>query len=120
MTTRWLSEGVREGSDPSDRYASPRDVLRDHSLSEAERRSVLQRWALDAYLIERALPKGDAVRRPSRLDEVIDALIDLDEPEIRLKRSMRGAYAIQRASERSGSTPAGSALSKWPSERPST
>jgi hypothetical protein len=76
-------EGVQKGNDPSDRYASPRDVLRDHSLSEAERRSVLQRWALDAFLIELALPKGDAVPRPSRLDEVIDALIDLDEPEIR-------------------------------------
>jgi ETC complex I subunit conserved region len=74
---------VQEGNDPSGRYASPRDVLRDRSLSEDERRSVLQRWALDAYLIELALSKGDAAPGASRLDEVIDALIDLEEPEIR-------------------------------------
>jgi hypothetical protein len=71
---------VQEGNDPSGRYASPRDVLRDRSLSEDERRSVLQRWAPDAYLIELALSKGDAAPGASRLDEVIDALIDLEEP----------------------------------------
>lgn len=61
------------------RYTSPRDVLDDSALSEAERRNVLRRWAMDAYLIECSLSRGEAVPHPSRLDEVVDALIDLDE-----------------------------------------
>ena len=63
-------------------YAAPKEVVRDRVLSEAEKRDVLRRWALDAYLIESASSKGDAEPRPSHLDEVIDALIDLDEPEV--------------------------------------
>jgi NADH dehydrogenase ubiquinone Fe-S protein 4 len=64
------------------RYVNPKDVLRDPSLSKAEKRDVLRCWALDAYLIE-STSKGDAVLRHSRLDDAIDALIDLDEPEFR-------------------------------------
>jgi len=37
--------------------------------------------ALDAYLIELALFKGEPQSEPSRLDEVIDALFDLDETQ---------------------------------------
>src|SRR5712675_585641 len=55
------------------------DVLDDHDLSPAQKRDVLRRWALDAYLIELALFKGEPQSEPSRLDEVIDALFDLDE-----------------------------------------
>lgn len=61
------------------RYASPQDVLGDAKLSEAEKRDVLRRWALDAYLGECSLSRGEAVPHPSQLDEVVDALIDLDE-----------------------------------------
>jgi hypothetical protein len=61
------------------RYASPQDVMGDPTLSEAEKRDVLRRWALDAYLIECSLSRGETVPHPSRLDEVVDALIDLDE-----------------------------------------
>jgi hypothetical protein len=52
-------------------------VLDDHDLSPAQKRDVLPRWALDAYLIELALFKGEPQSEPSRLDEVIDALFDL-------------------------------------------
>ena len=37
--------------------------------------------ALDAYPIELALFKGEPQSEPSRLDEVIDALFDLDETQ---------------------------------------
>jgi hypothetical protein len=80
---RGIRKEVQLGNDPSARYAAPRDVLRDPALSEVEKRNVLQRWAFDAYLIELALSKGHDAPHPSRLDDVIDALIDLDEPEIR-------------------------------------
>ncbi len=68
---------------PSVRYATPGDVLRDPALSEFEKRNVLCRWALDAYRSEVTCSKRHDIARPSNLDEVIDALIDLDEPEIR-------------------------------------
>jgi hypothetical protein len=72
------------GNDPpSIHYAAPKEVLRDPALSEAEKGDVLRRWALDAYLIESASSKGNPEPRPSHLDEVIDARIDLDEPELR-------------------------------------
>jgi ETC complex I subunit conserved region len=80
---RGIRKEAQEANDPSARYAAPRDVLRDPALSEVEKRNVLQRWAFDAYLIELALSKGHDVPHPSRLDEVIDALIDLDEAEVR-------------------------------------
>jgi hypothetical protein len=66
---------------PAAYYASPQDVLDDHDLSPAQKRDVLRRWALDAYLIELALFKGEPQSEPSRLDEVIDALFDLDETQ---------------------------------------
>jgi hypothetical protein len=66
---------------PAAYYASPQDVLDDHDLSPAQKRDVLRRWALDAYLIELALFRGEPQSEPSRLDEVIYALFDLDETQ---------------------------------------
>lgn len=66
---------------PAAYYASPQDVLDDHDLSPAQKRDVLRRWALDAYLIELALFKGESQSEPSHLDEVIDALFDVDETQ---------------------------------------
>jgi hypothetical protein len=83
---------------PSVRYAAPREVLRDPSLSEAEKRNVLRSWALDAYLIESTATDG-AVSRPSRLDDVIDALIDLDEHELRHLET-RSSRSFERGSSK--------------------
>jgi hypothetical protein len=90
---------VQAGNDPSTRYAAPQDVLRDVTLSEAKKRDVLRRWALNAYLVELAISLDDPVSIPSRLDELIDALIDVDETELR--QLGRSAYAgKQYSSER--------------------
>jgi hypothetical protein len=81
--TNKIRKHAQAGKDaPSVRYAAPQEVLRDPALSQTEKRDVLRRWARDAYLIE-STSKDSAVLRASRLDEVIDALIDLDEPELR-------------------------------------
>ena len=72
-------QSVQSANDPSTQYAAPQDVLRDPALSQSEKRDVLRRWALDAYLIESA--QGDAT--PSHLDKLIDALIALDDTELR-------------------------------------
>jgi hypothetical protein len=64
------------------RRVAPQEVLRDPTLSQFEKRDVLGRRALEAYRSELALSKGDPVPHQSRLTEVIDALIDLDQPEL--------------------------------------
>jgi hypothetical protein len=92
-----IRNGAQPGNDPAKRYPVPRDVLCNPVLSQSEKHDVLRRWALDAYLIESGLSKGDAVPGPSRLDEVIDALIDLDEPELR--------RIVDRASRLTGLSP---------------
>jgi hypothetical protein len=54
------SDVVCQGAQPGGHHAKPQEVLRDPSLSLAEKRDVLRRWALDAYLIELSLSKGEA------------------------------------------------------------
>lgn len=75
-----MRQGFEPGADPAARYADPQDVLRDPDLGQAEKRKLLHRWALDAYLLELAYSKGRPQSEASRLQEVIDALIDLDQP----------------------------------------
>jgi hypothetical protein len=50
-----------------------RTVVRQSKLAHEQKREILRRWALDAYRTART--------DFSRLNKVIDALIDLDEPE---------------------------------------
>jgi hypothetical protein len=75
-----MRQGFGPGIDPAARYADPQDVLRDPDLRQAEKREMLHRWALDAYLLDLAYSKGEPQSQASRLQEVIDALIDLDQP----------------------------------------
>ena len=75
-------QGPPGGSNPSLRYASPREVLRDVDLSLAAKRDVLHRWAFD--LVEEVLSKPHNELRERLLDATIDALLDLDEKISRL------------------------------------
>jgi hypothetical protein len=68
------------GYDASPGYASPQEVLRDAGLSLAAKRDVLHRWAVD--LVRERMMKPDDEARTSLLDAVIDALLDLNEPDI--------------------------------------
>jgi hypothetical protein len=74
-----IRQGSGPGADPAARYADPQDVLRDPSLDQARKRDLLHRWAIDAYLLDLA-SNGAAGAEASRLQDVIDALIDLDGP----------------------------------------
>jgi hypothetical protein len=74
--------GFGPGIDPTEIYANPHDVLQDSKLSPSRKRDVLRRWALDAYQIEIEHSKGRSLAEPSKLQEVIDALLDLEEPQI--------------------------------------
>lgn len=75
-----IRQGFGPGTDPAVRYADPQDVLRDPDLASAEKRELLHRWALDAYLLDLAYSMGEPQSEKSRLQEVIDALINLDQP----------------------------------------
>jgi hypothetical protein len=70
-----VDQGVTPAAVPAD--MDPRHVLRDPTLSAAEKRDLLHGWAFDAYgELARAKTKPASA---SRLPEVIDALIDLDQ-----------------------------------------
>jgi NADH dehydrogenase ubiquinone Fe-S protein 4 len=77
-----VRHGLGPGLDPAASYADPQQVLLDSNLSPTRKRDILRRWALDAYQIEAEHSKGNLLTRPSHLQEVIDALLDLDEPQI--------------------------------------
>jgi len=59
-------------------YANPNEILRNPKLSTQQKRELLCQWAFDAYRMEVTATGGKPPDEPSRLDEVIDALIDLD------------------------------------------
>jgi hypothetical protein len=55
-----------------------RKVSSDPRLGNEEKRDLLRRWALDAYLLDLAFSSGASGADVSRLQEVIDALTDLE------------------------------------------
>jgi hypothetical protein len=59
-------------------YANPDEILKSPKLSTQQKRELLCKWAFDAYRVEVTATGGIPPCSPPRLDEVIDALIDLD------------------------------------------
>lgn len=71
--------GSQSDEDPASLYASPADVVRDEALSHRQKNDLLRRWALKACTIEQSAAATGATA--SRIDDVIDALLDLEEAE---------------------------------------
>jgi hypothetical protein len=59
-------------------YANPNEILKSPKLSRQQKRELLCKWAFDAYRVEVTEAGGIPPCSPSRLDEVIDALVELD------------------------------------------
>ena len=87
---------------PARHFRHPRDVVRDATLTTAEKRAILSSWASDACAIESmpALRQIPASGRVVKFDEVIDALQELDgkagdigmeEPQRRYRGPGRGS-----------------------------
>ena len=87
---------------PARHFRHPRDVVRDATLTTAEKRAILSSWASDACAIESmpALRQIPASGRVVKFDEVIDALQELDgkagdigmeEPQRRYRGPDRGS-----------------------------
>jgi hypothetical protein len=62
---------------PAAVFLSPAAVLRDPSLTRANKREILKRWALDEQLIELAQYEGMGEGPASRLHEVKLALLQI-------------------------------------------
>jgi hypothetical protein len=73
-----IREGFAPGADPAALYADPQDILQNSHLNSEQKRDLLRRWALDAYLLDLEFSGASSNDQASRLQEVIDALIDLD------------------------------------------
>jgi hypothetical protein len=76
-------DGAASRNDPpgTQRWASPMGVVRDRTLSLDAKRSILMNWAWTEYLIDQATNEGmPENHRPSRLDEVEQALLALERP----------------------------------------
>jgi hypothetical protein len=65
---------------PGTIFDHPRDVLAHPSLTPAEKRAILASWASDASAIAScpALRAPDGLKAPVTIDEILEALCDLD------------------------------------------
>ena len=59
-------------------YANPSEILKSPKLSRQQKRELLCKWAFDVYRVEVTATGGIPPCSLSRLDEIIDALIELD------------------------------------------
>lgn len=74
-------DGAATRNDPPgpESWSSPMDVVTDSTLSLQAKRSILMNWAWTEYLIDQATNEGMPENaRPSRLDEVDQALLALE------------------------------------------
>ena len=103
--TKPFDLGLDDLLDPASAFDHPLDVVEDPDLTTNEKRAILAAWASDACALEampalRRSPKG---RRPVPIDEIFDALKELDRRPMD-RRSMRlvRRSEIERYRHRSG------------------
>jgi hypothetical protein len=68
--------------DPAALFVDPEEIVKHPSLSFDKKRELLHRWALEAYRVEVVAAETPRPYERSRLDEVIDALIALEEAPV--------------------------------------
>jgi len=90
---------------PAQAFEHPRQVLADPDLTLNEKRAILASWASDACAVEAApaLRCAPGAHRPVSVDEILEALRDLDRQAqtagaeaSRLRRRMRGTAGLLR------------------------
>lgn len=65
-------------TDPVAFFDQPSDVLNAEDLTNSEKISVLKRWEIDARSLQRATDEGMSGGTRPPLDEINDALAELD------------------------------------------
>ncbi|SEL81035.1 hypothetical protein SAMN04515666_105393 [Bosea lupini] len=80
---------------PSRFYEHPRDILRDISLPNTEKRAILSSWASDACAVDScpALRHPPFASHPIGFDDVMDALALLDRGESGRRFDRASRYA---------------------------
>jgi len=75
---------MQDALHPGRTYERPSDVLKDPSLSLAERRAILSAWASNACAVESApaLRQPPFAKHPVTFNEIMDALVKLDRREM--------------------------------------
>ena len=68
--------------DPAAFFADPEEIVMHPNLSFDKKRDLLHRWAFAAYRVEVIGGETPRPHEHSRLDEVIDALIALEEAAV--------------------------------------
>ena len=65
---------------PGTVFEHPRDVVAHPTLALSEKRAILASWASDASAIAScpALRAPDGLKHPVSIDEILDALVELD------------------------------------------
>jgi len=66
---------------PASYYVSPQNILQDQGLTTAEKIQLLRRWEYDERELAVAEEENMAGGPPSRLDEILQALHQLDGAE---------------------------------------
>ena len=67
--------------DPSAVYHSPFDVLQDKNLNAEQRLQILQQWEQDERELDVAQEEGMSGGEKSILDEILNAIEELDSPD---------------------------------------
>lgn len=80
-------------TNPAAVYPSPAAVLADPHLSPLQKRAALSGWARDALALEAVAADAPELLESSRLDEVLDALEQLD---VTVAQEYRRAVAFVR------------------------
>jgi hypothetical protein len=98
---------------PAQAFAHPRNVVADPDLTVNEKRAILASWASDACAVEAAaaLRCAPGAREPVSVDEILEALRDLDRQArasgtqpARLRRRVRGTAGLLCLFRRSNET----------------
>ena len=76
-------------TDPITFFEGPGDVVYDAKLSFEQKHKILQQWAFAAYCADMSLTDPFRCEMTMTLDEIIDALIDLDDAEPAKRRPDR-------------------------------
>lgn len=83
LGVRSTNDGIdldRALTNPAAAFDEPERVVRHPQLSPEQKRDILRRWALEAYRADGVKTQAAGQADSSRLNRVIDVLIDLEEP----------------------------------------
>lgn len=113
-----LTGGVGAQFHPVSHYSSPGDVLQSEALSVPEKRIILSSWASDIYAVDSqpALRKIPGMPAPLYLEEILQALRQLDREENEPGRESAAEDKVTQSARNSPPRIVISSAARWSSE----